>query len=69
MIILCLKVKTESVTKPQLGSRDFIVNDLKKLTEQVEDEFPDGDEDDDDLPPLIQVSFRLSFITLGAAVV
>ncbi|GFO24604.1 coiled-coil domain-containing protein 87 [Plakobranchus ocellatus] len=44
-------------TKPKLGSRIFIEEDLKKLTEHKDDEFPDEDTADD-LPPLIQAITR-----------
>ncbi|XP_012942801.1 coiled-coil domain-containing protein 87 isoform X2 [Aplysia californica] len=52
-----LQVLTDRETKPGLGTREFIENDLRKLTEHKDDEFPDGD-DADDLPPLIQAITR-----------
>lgn len=51
------KVVTDRETKPKLGSRVFIEEDLKKLTEHKDDEFPDEDTEDD-LPPLIQAITR-----------
>ncbi|RUS82792.1 hypothetical protein EGW08_009456 [Elysia chlorotica] len=51
------KVITDRETKPKLGSQIFIEEDLKKLTEQKDDEFPDEDAEDD-LPPLIQAITR-----------
>ena len=50
---------TDRDTKPGLGTREFISDDLKKLTESRDDEFPDGD-DEEDLPPLIQVRVLVS---------
>ena len=52
---------TDRDAKPSLGTREFIVEDLKKLTEEKDDEFPDGD-DEEDLPPLIQVCRLLHFL-------